>query len=448
MGCALRISAQWTSRRVQLRHAPLSHQNVILHIDNHVANMSSLRSILGGGKVKKKKSASSSSTPRKSSSSSLSSWPRTKPSSASSSKSLGSTPDNLYDSSLPLPSHGPRQQPATVFRTVPEALHHAQSTIFDPLPESHAGMGSVRTATVLNYRASLPPVASVPHITALLSTSGANPTAVAREIEQTIRSGQIRKIIVPRRGGMGETLIPTSELESLVSKAQEKGLIDQATKSGFLSYLRSNPGSTRIPRTIPAPDGRGLLLDVKQTDALIRAGFLTAQSGQNSGDPVFGFSRPEDKYTLMSLETVSRAASGSLFAVGGSDVIHASGGTGIPSSHDTLTSQLSLAIPGNGTFLKLVSAAVGHLVSLLEKATYREMPVSALRDRWNGGIAGDAASLAKRSRGEFVGILPGRTKKWRDFYGLRFEWVLDEALGAGVVEGFETGSVGRGVRLV
>lgn len=320
--------------------------------------------------------------------------------------------------------------------------------MFDPIPEAHSGMGSVRTAEILNYRAALPPVASIPHVTALLTATASNPSAIARDIEQAARSGEIRKIIIPMRGGLGETLIPTSDLDSLITKAQEKGLIDGHTKHGFLAYLRSNPGTTRIPRTVPSPDGNGLLLDVKQTDALVRAGFLTSPSGQNGGHIVSSFSRPEDKYTLMSVETVANAISGTFHAVGGRDVIHSSGGTGIPSALDTLTTTLSLAVPGNGTYLKLVAAAVAHLTSLLEKAQYREMTESSLKEKWNGGIAGDATSLAKRSRGEFAGILPGRTKKWKDFYGLRFEWVLDEALGMGVVEGFETGSVGRGIRLI
>lgn len=39
-------------------------------------------------------------------------------------------------------------------------------------------------------------------------------------------------------------------------------------------------------------------------------------------------------------------------------------------------------------------------------------------------------------------------KKWKDFQGVSFGWVLLDALGSGVVETFETSSVGRGVRLV
>lgn len=158
---------------------------------------------------------------------------------------------------------------------------------------------------------------------------------------------------------------------------------------------------------------------------------------------------------MISLETVARAAAGSIAAVGGADAIHAAGGTGAGgggaagrSDQGGVTS-LSLAVPGNGSFLKLVSASLEHLQFLLEKTPFREMPESDLHERWDGGIVGDKeAALAKKSRGEFAGVLPGRTKKWRDFNGLSFYWVLEEAVGAGLVEVFETRSVGRGVRLL
>lgn len=57
------------------------------------------------------------------------------------------------------------------------------------------------------------------------------------------------------------------------------------------------------------------------------------------------------------------------------------------------------------------------------------------------------AGREKRARGEFAGVLPARTRKWRMCWGMRFEWVLEEAVGGGGVELFETGSVGRGVRM-
>ena len=71
-----------------------------------------------------------------------------------------------------------------------------------------------------------------------------------------------------------------------------------------------------------------------------------------------------------------------------------------------------------------------------------------LRHRWDGGVAGqDPISQAKRARGEFAGVLPGATRKWRTYHGLRFEWVLGECVAAGLLELFETGTIGRGVRV-
>jgi hypothetical protein len=184
---------------------------------------------------------------------------------------------------------------------------------------------------------------------------------------------------------------------------------------------------------------------------LVRAGFLTAvnDGGRGGGRGVFG--RPEERYRMVSLETVARAAAGSVAAVGGEGVVHAAGGTGVRmvGLAGSASGEFNVAVPGAGVFLKLVSAALEHLADLLRKTQYREMPESDLREKWDGGIVGDSeVALAKKVRGEFTGIMPGRTKKWKEFYGLAFDWVLQEAVGAGLVEVFETRSVGRGVRLV
>jgi hypothetical protein len=320
--------------------------------------------------------------------------------------------------------------------------------MFDPLPESHSGMSSVRVAQVLNYRAGLPRVVSVAHVGALLSGSG--PTAVERAVAEAVRAGHVRRIVVPRRGGVGEVLVDAKAYEAMIarSSSSESEGMDEATRDGFLRFLRETPQAIRMPRVVVADRG-GLLLGARETDQLIRAGFLTSHNEMQRGT----YSRPEDRYTLMSLENVSRAASGTFDAVGGVGAVTSSGGTGAGRAAAATAvgvsgEGLSLAVPGNGTFLKLVSGALAHLTELLEKAKYKEMPVTALKEKWDGGVASDAAGLAKRSRGEFVGILPGRTKKWKDFYGLAFEWVLLEAIGLGLVEVFDTRSVGNGVRLI
>jgi hypothetical protein len=98
--------------------------------------------------------------------------------------------------------------------------------------------------------------------------------------------------------------------------------------------------------------------------------------------------------------------------------------------------------------IKLLVDARNHLLSIIKKTKFKETPLDMLRERWDGGVVTSAEqSERKKARGEFAGVLPGRTKKWKQFYGIRFEWILEECVGAGLVELFETGSVGRAVRV-
>jgi len=98
--------------------------------------------------------------------------------------------------------------------------------------------------------------------------------------------------------------------------------------------------------------------------------------------------------------------------------------------------------------LRLLESARAHLLHLLARSKYREAPKDLLRERWDGGVPSEVVKSGAGGGGGGGGVvLPGRTKKWKQFYGMRFEWVLEECLGTGVVELFETGSVGMGVRM-
>lgn len=143
----------------------------------------------------------------------------------------------------------------------------------------------------------------------------------------------------------------------------------------------------------------------------------------------------------------SRHASGSLGAVGGASATqHMHGGTG---QRTAIAINYNFSLPNTGTHTKLIIESRMHLLSLLKKSKYKEAPLEVLRERWDGGILGkEDIAEKKKARGEFAGILPGRTKKWKQFHGLRFEWVLEECIGAGLVEVFETGSVGRAARML
>ncbi|KAK1972666.1 hypothetical protein LY78DRAFT_650396 [Colletotrichum sublineola] len=415
--------------------------------------MSSLRAILGGGRVKKSKpkpNVTASASPRKNSGTSSS---RTGGSSATATKKKPAPADAGFDDDGGggddffhdrLDDVGLVAALATdmSLRDVVQAIKYTRNRMFGPVPTEAVGMNSTRIAEVLNFRKTMPGIVTVSHLHALL----ASPTAVEREVAELQRCGAVRKIYVPRRGGLGEALIETSELEEMI--AQSAGL-DEEMKTTFINFLRENPLAQTIPRSAYGH---------KQADALVRTGFLTASvHPQHVNTPLMNLHlRPEDRGSLVSIEAVSRAASGSFDAVGGQGAVHAAGGGGgggalrrsRADDASSSTAEFTIAVPGNGSFLKLATAAVSHLTQLLSKSQYKEMPLSMLRERWEGGVARDEARLAKRARGEFAGVLPGRTKRWKEFYGLEFHWVLEEAMGAGYVEVFETRSVGRGVRLL
>lgn len=223
----------------------------------------------------------------------------------------------------------------------------------------------------------------------------------------------------------------------------------------FWRVLEANPTAMKISRS--------LLTDLESL-SLKRAGFLTSASPSILASNAL--IRPDSSScgTMTSTFSVSKAASGTIAAVGGEGAVHKAGNTGkggviplmnirteqlLPQKPSFLgkDEELNLALPNTGPYLKLLASARNHLLSLLLKSRYRELPIYLLREQWDGGIASDnPAANAKKYRGEFTGILPGRTRKWKQFSGLSFDWVLAECLGAGLIEVFETGSVGRAVR--
>ncbi|KAL8996114.1 MAG: hypothetical protein Q9169_004306 [Polycauliona sp. 2 TL-2023] len=327
---------------------------------------------------------------------------------------------------------------------VVDIVQYATSHMFEPLPE-RGGFNSTRIAEILNFRRSLPTTATVAHAHALSKS----PTATEKEIAQSARANVLRKILVPGRGtggsSVGDGLVLFTDLDAMIDRAET---VDDALKKKFIQYLRFQPLSQNISPASFTPS---------EISTLKTSGFLTSSIPCTS--PATQSRIPITPHST-SLSTISRAASGSLAAIGGSGAVVEAGGTlGLrrnsstqhtsPSSPAHLTSNLQLALPNTGPYLRLLTEARTHLISLIHKSgSFREIPMYLLRERWDGGIAGDdPASRAKKLRGEFAGVLPARTRKWKLFWGLRFEWVLAECVGGGLVELFETGSVGLGVRV-
>lgn len=183
--------------------------------------------------------------------------------------------------------------------------------------------------------------------------------------------------------------------------------------------------------------------------ALRNAGFLVSPGiFRRSSVPTTAASR-------LAPASISRQASGTVAAAGGQAAFDSLGGIGSargggPDSGPRPTgTELMLSLPNTGAYLRLLNDARAHFLELLGRSKYRQAPLYLLRERWDGAIESNTKfSNAKRIRGEFAGILPGRTRKWKQLYGLNFDWVLEECLGAGLAELFDTGSVGYGIRIV
>ncbi|MCJ1276820.1 hypothetical protein MMC21_004627 [Puttea exsequens] len=329
-------------------------------------------------------------------------------------------------------------------RDVAQTIQYVRSHMFDALPEG-GGFNSTRIAEILNFRKSLPPCVTVPHIHALTG----DPTTTEREIAELTKTNIIKRVLTPGRGtggsSVGEGLILMKDFEQLTREEQN---LDEKLSDHFLHYLHMRPMAQSVPST---------KFSQEEVTALMRAGLLTTSSRGFNSASVFASPDASVNRTNTFISSISRAASGSVAAVGGDDAVHSAGGrAGIRSTSSQFDrggdlfngQELKLSLPGTGAYLRLLTEARSRLVILITKSRFREVPLYLLKERWEGGIsADDPAAKAKKYRGEFTGVLPSRTRKWKQFYGLSFDWVLAECVGGGLVELFETGSVGRAVRI-
>ncbi|KAK5112952.1 hypothetical protein LTR62_003774 [Meristemomyces frigidus] len=376
---------------------------------------------------------------KSSSSSPFSALPRIKPSISRVSSSLSKEHgvERLQDTGL-TPSLAPRCVPQDVL----SLIRHIQAETWHEIP-SIAGMGSQRISEVLRFRDSLPPVVSVAHIYAL-STSA---TVVEREMVDLVRQGILRKVVIPGRGkggsAVGEGVAVVQQWKDRVRRCEQ---LDEHVKNEYVRLMDiASASATTTVKTLEKQD----------IAALVHTGFLTNPGASASSTPFNLFASPS---TFTTLATAGHtAATGSLAAIGGANAFHDSGGgsggtLASPSSRNTKSGiaapDMTFSLPHTGAYLKLLTTARLHLLTLLKQLSpkHKECTMEALREKWEGNVLGDGISEAKRSRNEFRGVLPGKTKAWREFYGVRFGWVLEEAGGGGVVEVFDCGVGVLGVR--
>ena len=180
---------------------------------------------------------------------------------------------------------------------------------------------------------------------------------------------------------------------------------------------------------------------------LVQAGFLT--SSNTFAPAPAGLARSSSASSSAPLLSTagSRAPTGSVDAVGGASAVQDAGG-GVGGARGPVMSgaqQLSFSLPSVGLYLKLLAAARAHFLALLSKSRPSEAPADLLRERWDGGI--QVEGKRRTGRGMSQDVLPGRTRKWKQFYGMSFQWLLEECFGTGAIELFETGAVGLAARI-
>ncbi|KAJ9657245.1 hypothetical protein H2198_004471 [Neophaeococcomyces mojaviensis] len=323
-----------------------------------------------------------------------------------------------------------------VVTDVLSAISYARTSMFDALPE-RAGMNSVRIAQVLNFQKNLPAIVSLAHIHALRSSL----SKTERDIQNLLSTNRIRRIKLVGRGnevsGLGEVLISTKDYEGLVCSS---ALTDDVLQS-FLAALQSHPRSHYLPASS---------MPRSHIAVLTKAGFLTIPSVQD----VCKSSSSRTSQSIVAPATVSRSASGSQAAVGGEAAFETLGGVNgarrskSDAGYGHHSNEYVLSVPGIAAYLQLLDSGRNHLLELLRQSSkHKQAPMYLLKERWNGNVDNDSqVSVAKQIRGEFSNVLPAKTKKWRVLNGLSFDWVVEECLGAGLIEVFETYSVGLGVR--
>lgn len=360
---------------------------------------------------------------------------RTKPGSRT--NSFAEKEDRLEDNGGLVPSLAPRNIP----QDVTALIRYGQNS-FEEVPDRAAGMNSEKISEILRFRRALPPIVSVAHLLAL----SRSPTETERALARGVAMGKFRKITIPGRGkggsAVGEGIVV---VEDWKERLHREVALPEELREKYIALMNSNPTSPTVPITSLSRE------DVRM---LVTTGFLTNPAALSSGSDL------SSRSTGISLAAISKAGSmapsGSLAAVGGYGAINDSGGGGSALSAaansrislSDLRNTMTFSLPSMGSYLKLLTEARTHLLFLLKQLSprHREATLDLLREKWDGNVPNDAISSMKRSRGEWSGVLPGKTKRWRDFYGLEFASILAECVGSGLIELFDTGSVGIAVR--
>ena len=227
--------------------------------------------------------------------------------------------------------------------------------------------------------------------------------------------GSVRAVQVPVRGRLEAYLVRTEDLVEGVRACE--GLAEGVGEK-FVAVLTGGSGEGAAG---------GEKFSVAEQAQLIHAGYLTlvpAGVALTSASSLLSIAAPG---TATSLQTTRREPASGLEA-------------GPSAQHTHL-----FAMPHLARYVNLVQASVSHFLSLVPKAS-REAVLHGMREKW---VVGGAISraLGRTRKGPSSVVALHKQHRWRELFGIEFDFVLREALGKGLITLFETGSVGQGIRL-
>lgn len=244
------------------------------------------------------------------------------------------------------------------------------------------GLSAETGAKILTYRRTLPELVTIGQLYSIFTEAGA--TFVDKQLELLIRQGRLRKFII-------------TNAAPVISRSLQK------YQSGKITY-----GFENVEVVARTETYHELVKDHRTPTAAKFNRFLTA-------NPTALFVGPEhfEKTELDELVNL--------------------GFVTLTSNHlnEIETHQYSISYPGCGTFLKLINQGRAWLVKTLHANKFHELLEDQLWAKFEGRSRTGNCLLKNFHR---------------PFYGYDLNWLLADALGAGVVEVFNT-PVGRGWRL-
>ncbi|RLV90143.1 Meiotically up-regulated protein [Spathaspora sp. JA1] len=245
------------------------------------------------------------------------------------------------------------------------------------------GLSSVTKAEIIKYRSQLPELLTVSQLYSVCQHLGN--TFVDKRLELLIRSGKIRKFVITNASPIISRNIQRFQLGKISYGFENVEVIVKTEEYYKLLKQHTNPTIVKFHQFVKH--------------------------------------NPEALFINTSEEFTQEDTS----------ILVNHGFITLTSNHlnQIESHQYSISYPNCGTFLKLINNARVWLVKALTKTKHHELIEDEIYKKWQGvTLQGDSKLNNFR----------------KPFYGYDLNWVLADALGAGIIEVFNT-TVGRGYRL-